>query len=99
MTEEAKKRVFYRLHAREKMAERRIAPADVRSVLRTGEVIETAHPEGRPFPTRLVLGWAGQRPLHVLVADDPAGPQYVITVYEPAIDRWEPGFRTRKDQP
>ena len=92
-------RIIYRLHARQQMAERGVSPADVRGALAAGKVIESRQHEGRPFPTRLLLWWSGQRPLHVLVADDPAGIHYVITVYEPTLDRWQPDFSTRRERP
>ncbi|MBW3665738.1 MAG: DUF4258 domain-containing protein [Actinobacteria bacterium] len=81
------------------MAARNVAPDAVRSVLVNGEVIEEDVREGRPYPTRLILGWVGNRPLHVLVARDPEGRKYVITVYEPTPDRWSDDFRTRRSQP
>ena len=43
----------------------------------------------------LVLGWVGDRPVHVVAASAPAE-RIVITVYEPDLARWEPGFKKRK---
>lgn len=91
--------ISYRLHALQQMVERGITRADVQRILETGDVIEAAHRRGRPFPTRLLLGWRGDRPLHVLVARAGDGTQYVITVYEPSGERWEADFRTRKERP
>lgn len=92
-------RIIYRLHARQQMAERGFTPADVREALITGTIVERKHHAGRPFPTRLLLRWSGERPLHVLVADDPTGVHYVITVYEPTLDRWQQDFCTRRERP
>lgn len=89
--------VRYRVHALQQMVERRITRAAVREILEAGEVIEQSHRIGRPLPTRLLLGWNGDRPLHVLVADDASDAHYVITAYEPSPDRWEADFRTRKE--
>lgn len=91
-------RISYRLHALQQMVERDISRADVLHVFETGAVIESAHHVGRPLPTRLLLGWASDRPLHVLIADDPGGTHYVVTVYQPHAQQWEPGFRTRKER-
>jgi len=91
--------ISYRLHALHQMIERGITRADVGRALTAGDVIETTHRTGRPLPTRLLLGWRGDRPLHVLVADHPAGTHYVITVYEPDAERWGADFRTRKERP
>lgn len=91
--------IRYRTHALQQMAERGIARSEVKHILERGELVEGSHRAGRPFPTRLLLGWSGQRPLHVLVADDPAGPHYVITVYEPDAQRWTADYRLRKEKP
>lgn len=64
----------------QQMLDRGISRADVRHVLEVGEVIEAGHRIGKPLPTRLLLGWIDDRPLHVLVADHPDGTHYVITV-------------------
>jgi Domain of unknown function (DUF4258) len=92
-------RVVFRLHAVRRMFERRIAESDVREVLGNGETIET-YPDDVPYPSRLVLGWAGRtRPLHVVVADNVAMREMiVVTVYEPDLTIWLPGFRRRRAQ-
>ncbi len=78
------------------MFERAIGVDDVRAVLATGETIEE-YPDDAPFPSRLVLGSVGDRPIHVVSADDvDRGETIVITVYEPDPARWDPGFRRRK---
>lgn len=88
--------LVFRLHAVQRMFERRITVEDVRKTLESGETIER-YPNDAPHPSRLVLGWAGDRPIHVVVADNPAsGDHIVVTVYEPDPAQWEPGFRQRK---
>lgn len=79
------------------MLERNILLADVRCVLREGDVIER-YPDDRPFPSRLMLGWIAGRGLHVVAADDTEHSTFVITAYEPDPDEWEPDFRTRRAQ-
>jgi hypothetical protein len=77
------------------MFERGISSEEVRHVLETGSTIES-YPEDSPYPSRLVLGFAGQRPLHVVVADDEkAGQAIVITAYEPEPGSWDETFRKR----
>lgn len=84
------------LHVLERMAERRILRADVLAVLQGGEVIEE-YPDDTPFPSALVLGVASGGPLHVVVALDASGPDpYIITVYEPSPDKFEPDWKTRR---
>lgn len=89
-------RLILRVHALKRMALREISQMDVRHVARTGETIET-YPQDLPCPSRLVLGWVGERPIHLVVADDETREELiVITVYEPNTDKWEPGFARRK---
>lgn len=45
-------RLFYRLHAHQQMAERGIAPADVRAVLSSGRLIHETHHLAAPLPRR-----------------------------------------------
>lgn len=89
-------KVTYRVHAIRRMFERGITEAGVHAALSEGEKI-AAYPEDTPYPSRLLLGWHGGRPLHVVAAynaqDDE---QIVITVYEPDPVLWEDGFRRRK---
>lgn len=78
------------------MFRRQISSEDVRNVLGTGEVIKD-YPEDKPYPSRLVLGWRGSTPIHVVAADSIEGDEtFVITVYEPTLDLWEPGFREKR---
>lgn len=89
-------KVTYRVHAVRRMFERGISEAQVREVLEGGEEI-TAYPDDKPYPSRLLLGWRGERPLHVVAAyngrDDE---EIVITVYEPEAALWEDGFKRRR---
>ena len=74
-------RIVFRGHAVRRKFEWRIAKEEVVAVLRTGEVIMEYH-EDKPFPSCLMLGFSGVRPLHALAAFDPA--------------IWQPDFRTRR---
>lgn len=78
------------------MFQRHITEIDVRSALATGETIET-YPTDQPYPSKLVLGWPGKRPLHVVVAENSEDEEtIVVTVYEPAPTEWEEGLRRRR---
>lgn len=69
---------------------------DVTKVLAEGKDIET-YADDSPYPSRLVLGWVGERPLHVVMADDYGNDlKIVITVYEPEPGLWDDGFERRK---
>jgi hypothetical protein len=57
------------------------------------------YPDDTPYPSRLMLGWRGSRPIHIVVAEAAdAGERIVITVYEPDTDLWEEGFRRRRER-
>ena len=78
------------------MFERRLSVEEVRLALAGGENIEE-YPDDRPYPSRLVLGWCGPRPLHVVVADNATGDELVvITVYEPDAALWSDDLRRRR---
>ncbi len=89
-------KLVFRLHAVRRMFQRQISEYDLRNVLATGEVIES-YPDDTPYPSRLILGWNDERPLHIAVADNEKEEEtIVITVYEPDSKHWEEGFRKRK---
>jgi beta-phosphoglucomutase-like phosphatase (HAD superfamily) len=88
-------RTIFRVHALARMFERRISVEDVRAVITQGDVIQ-AYPDDKPYPSKLLLGWIGSRPLHVVVAEDTAdGILIVVTAYEPDPVQWDPGFKRK----
>ena len=88
-------KIIFRTHAIKRMFQRRVDEKDVRSVLGTGEIIEV-YPDDTPYPSRLILGWLGSRPLHVVAAENITDNEtIVITVYEPEQDKWSPNFKRR----
>lgn len=88
--------IVYRVHAIQRMFERRIPEENVRQVLQSGEMIEDYSDE-MPYPGRLMSGRRGNRPLHVVMAENTKENELVvITVYEPAPSHWKPDFRDRK---
>src|SRR6266568_2381697 len=89
-------RLVFRLHAVQRMFDRGISFEDVHSIVADGETI-ARYADDRPYPSRLILGWRGGRPLHVVVADNDAVREIiVVTVYEPDELRWESDFRRRR---
>jgi len=87
--------LVFRVHAIQRMFQRRISKEEVRQVVATGETIET-YPTDKPFPSRLILGWSGSRPIHVVAADDASVQETIIvTVYQPDLEEWESGFKRR----
>jgi len=80
------------------MFERNISRDDVIKVIGSGEVIRT-YDDDLPFPSRLILGWKGNRPLHVVAADtDTDEGTIIITAYEPDPTIWNADFRTKQEQ-
>lgn len=88
-------KLIFRKHALQRMFQRIIAVEDVRSVLANGKTI-IDYPDDQPYPSRLLLGWHGPRPIHVVAADTEDGETIIITVYEPDPALWEPGFERKK---
>jgi hypothetical protein len=93
---EGKRTVIYRAHAIRRMFERRISEMTVQAVLSTGEIIES-YPNDVPYPSKLVLGWSENRPIHVVVAETKKT-DIIVTVYEPDPRRWDHEFRRRRPQ-
>ena len=91
---EGKRTLIYRAHAIRRMFERRISEMTVQTVLSTGEVIES-YPSDVPYPSKLVLGWSDNRPIHVVVAET-KNTSIIVTVYEPDPKRWDHEFRHRR---
>jgi hypothetical protein len=84
------------MHAIRRMFERHIQTEDVERILVNGSVIED-YPDDQPYPSRLVLGFVGGRPVHVVAAHSPAAREtIIITVYEPDPKLWDATFRRRK---
>ena len=89
-------KLVFRVHAIERMFSRSISVEDVRRAVENGEMIED-YPDDKPYPSRLLLGWLGPEPLHVVIAENkPKDEVIVVTVYKPDPKIWEAGFRRRK---
>ena len=89
-------KIRFTQHALRRMFERSIRPEDVRRVIEAGEVIED-YPDERPYPSALLLGNAGNRALHAVIAyDSTVGECYVVTVYVPDTSMWSDDYRRRR---
>jgi hypothetical protein len=87
--------ITYVWHALIRMDERQIDFDDIRRILDAGETIER-YPDDTPYPSRLLLGWIGTRPVHVVIAEDAPDSVLVVTVYDPRPEEWSQDFRSRK---
>ena len=88
---------LYSNHAVKQMFQRDISTMDVEQVVENGRVIRE-YPDDQPYPSRLILGWIGNRPIHVVCSDDDSeNLTIIITAYEPSSDIWNDDFTTKKN--
>lgn len=91
-------KISFTRHAFERMFSRSIPPEKVRSIVNNGKAI-VEYPDDTPFPSTLLLGYVGSRPIHVLVGrDSSTAICYIITVYEPDPMIWEYNFKKRRQK-
>jgi uncharacterized protein DUF4258 len=89
-------KVLFRVHAVQRMFERKVSVRNVSQVLQSGETIEDYSTES-PEPSRLILGFQGKRPLHVVISENTVANEItIITVYIPDSDKWTKDFTSRK---
>jgi hypothetical protein len=87
--------VYFRVHAVQRMCERDISVKKVLVAIKTGETIEDYSSE-MPEPSRLILGFQGKRPFHVVISENPeTNVTTIITVYIPDPDKWKNDSRSR----
>ena len=79
----------------EKLRQRRIKAEHIEQAISTGMIVED-YPEDRRGPSCLILGFTGERPLHVVCGRLDADEILVITAYEPNATEWENDWKTRK---
>ena len=83
-------------HAKERLLERNITIADIVNGIATGEIIKQ-YEDDKPLPSCLILGNSVKnRYIHIVVSHD-VEYIYLITAYFPDLEKWENGFRTRKE--
>lgn len=89
------RRLVYKKHALHRMAFRKIDEIAIEEVFKSGKIIEVYH-DDVPYPSRLVLGFSNNQPIHLVLADNPANNEtYVITVYIPEQTEWDLKFEKR----
>ncbi len=88
--------ILFRVHAVQRMFERNVSVKKVAQSLQTGEIIEDYSSE-MPEPSRLVLGFQGKRPFHVVTSENvERNETTIITVYLPDPQKWTQDFRNRR---
>ncbi|MFT3894760.1 MAG: DUF4258 domain-containing protein [Anaerolineales bacterium] len=89
-------KIYFRVHAVQRMFERRVSAKNVIQSLQSGETIEDYSSE-MPEPSRLILGFQGKRPFHIVTSENPeADETTIITVYLPDPNQWTKDFKKRR---
>ena len=65
-------------HALQRMFERRIPQDEVERIAREGEIVE-AYPQDIPYSSQLILGFVGDRPIHVVAGYEEAEKRCIIS--------------------
>ncbi len=89
------RKIHFSGHATVQMFKRIIEVDHVEQVLKTGKIIKQ-YPDDKPYPSFLILGYIGKRPIHVVVSTDKQENCYIITANEPDRKLWKSDFETRK---
>jgi hypothetical protein len=88
---------IYRVHAIERMFERRIDIDDIQAALENGETVEN-YVDENGYPGRLILLRRGNRAIHVVVAYNSTDDEnIIITGYRPDLQHWAKDFKRRRD--
>jgi len=86
---------IFRVHAVQRMFERNVSVKRVAQALQSGQTVEDYSTE-MAKPSRLILGMQGNRPIHVVISENPeADTITVITVYVPDPKSWNKDFNRR----
>lgn len=92
------KHIRFSQHSFQRMFEREITPSIVREVIDNGIIIKE-YPDDTPYPSFLVLGYHGDKPIHVVVSlNTDSDTLIIITVYIPDISIWNNDFTERRGQ-
>ena len=88
--------LLFRVHAVQRMFERNVSVRNVALALQSGEIVEDYSSE-MPEPSRLVLGFQGKRPFHLVTSENvERNETTIITVYLPEPQKWKKDFRNRR---
>jgi hypothetical protein len=90
------KRIDWRKHVLERLAERGIKQKTILDVLSNGEIIEE-YPDDYPFPNALYFSVKENTPFHVVASfDEHTNSVYIITAYIPSTEIFGQDYRTRR---
>lgn len=89
-------KVLFRVHAVQRMFARDLTVKGVVEATEMGETVEDYSAE-MPEPSRLILGFQGKRPVHVVIAEHQKTNEIIIiTAYLPDPDKWHKNFTSRR---
>ena len=89
-------KIVFRIHAVQRMFERNVSMRNVSQALQSGETIEDYSAE-MPEPGRLILGFQGKRPFHMVISENPETNEVtIVTVYIPDPRKWDKNFKGRR---
>jgi hypothetical protein len=78
------------------MFSRSISKREVVLVLESGKDV-AEYPDDHPFPSKLILGFVENRPIHVVVAYDKNEKTCIlITAYVPDLEIWDSDYKKRR---
>ncbi len=89
-------KVVYRVHALQRMIERKISPEEISEVIERGQTLEVYETDN-PYPSELKFKIVRGRAIHIVIASA-SDATYVITAYEPKPDQWDNTFKRRKQK-
>jgi hypothetical protein len=88
--------IIFRVHALQRMFERKISEKNIRLALEAGDIIEDNSGEMLE-PGKLILGYQGRRPFHLVTSENRELDEVtIITVYIPDPNQWNKDYRTRR---
>lgn len=91
-----KQNIVWRHHSKVRMGQRQITGKEVKEAIINGEIIEY-YENDKPYPSCLVYGLSGERPLHSVVGYDESGEiVFIVSVYEPDLNQFEKDLKTRR---
>ena len=89
-------KIVFRVHAVQRMFERNVSVRNVSQALQSNKIIEDYSAE-MPEPSRLILGFQGKRPFHIVTSEHlETNEVIIVTVYIPDPNKWNKNFKDRK---
>lgn len=89
-------KIIFRVHAIQRMFERKVSVRNVSQALQSCEIIEDYSAE-MPEPSHLILGFQGKRPFHIVTSENlETNEVTIVTVYIPDPNKWNGYFKDRK---